>query len=84
LRAGRPVAVPAPANPEQEGLLNDPWRTRARFVTGRLALIFRALEQYVAASIPERTEDVAVQGPRGFTFNGQILESVAESGSLGS
>ena len=43
----------------------------------------RALERYVAQSIPERVDDVAVQGTRGFTFNGQILESVAQSGQLG-
>jgi len=83
LRGGRPIAEPAPADPTEVALLNDPWRTRARFVTGRLALIFRALEAYVGQSIPERLDDVAVQGPRGFTFNQQILESVAESGSLG-
>jgi hypothetical protein len=83
LRAGRVVPVPAPADPASVGLLRDPWRARSRFVTGRLALIFHALEQYVGNAIPERIDDVAVRGARGFTFNGQILESVAASGSLG-
>ncbi|MCB9595734.1 MAG: hypothetical protein H6719_23635 [Sandaracinaceae bacterium] len=83
LRGSQTISSPAPSNPVAAGLLRDPWRSRARFVTGRLALIVRALEGYVSSSIPERVEDVAVQGARGFTFNGQILESVAQSGQLG-
>ena len=83
LRNGRAVPVPAPADPTAIGLLRDPWRSRARFVTGRLALIFRALEGYVGESLPERMDDVAIATPRGFDFNAQILESVAASGRLG-
>lgn len=83
LRNGDTVAVPAPSDAAALGLLRDPWRSRARFVTGRLALIFRALEEFVAAALPERVEDVAVPGPRGFSFNSQILESAAASGRLG-
>jgi hypothetical protein len=83
LRGARIVPVPDPEEPTQVGLLRDPWRTRARFVTGRLALVFHALEQYVSEALPERVDDVAVRGPRGFELNGQILESVAASGSLG-
>ncbi|MBX3271267.1 MAG: hypothetical protein KF729_13455 [Sandaracinaceae bacterium] len=83
LRGARTVPSPAPADLAAAGLLRDPWRSRARFVTGRLALLVRALEGYVAASVPERVEDVAIVGPRGFTFNAQILESVAASGQLG-
>jgi len=83
LRGRDAVASPAPSDPASQGLLRDPWRSRARFVTGRLALIVRALEQYVATAIPERIDDVAVQGARGFTFNDQILASVAQSGQLG-
>ena len=83
LRAGHVIASPAPENPTASGQLRDPWRSRARFVTGRLALIVRALEAHVGSSVPERTDDVAVRGPRGFTFNSQILEAVAHGGSLG-
>lgn len=83
LRGNRTVPSPAPGDVVASGLLRDPWRSRARFVTGRLALIVRALESFVATSVPERVDDVAVPGPRGFTFNAQILESVAGSGQLG-
>ncbi len=84
LRGRDVISSPAPSDPTQSGLLRDPWRSRARFITGRLALIIRALEAHVASSVPERTDDVAVQGARGFTFNAQILESVAQGGQLGS
>lgn len=83
LRGRRTIAMPAPSNPTVSGLLRDPWRARSRFVTGRLALIFRALERYVGQAIPERIDDVAVRGRTGFTFNAQILDSVAQSGQLG-
>lgn len=83
LRGGRAVPVPAPSNPTSVGLLRDPWRSRARFVTGRLALIVRALEQTVSSAIPERIEDVAVRSGSRYRFNGQVLESVAQSGMLG-
>jgi len=84
LRGRRVISSPAPSNPTQSGLLRDPWRSRARFITGRLALIVRALERHVATSVPERTDDVAVQGARGFTFNASILESLAQGNQLGS
>ena len=78
------VAVPAPEDPVSLGLLRDPWRSRARFVTGRLALIFQAIEQQVAGALPERMDDVAVHTNRGWEFNSEIVEAVATSGSLGS
>jgi hypothetical protein len=76
LRGRERVAVPAPDAPERLGLLRDPWRARARFVGGRLALLFRALEQAVDAAVPERLADVAVRTPRGWDFNELVLESV--------
>ncbi|MFK7985225.1 MAG: pre-peptidase C-terminal domain-containing protein [Sandaracinaceae bacterium] len=84
LRGRDVVPMPSPANPVAAGLLRDPWRARSRFVTGRLALIYRALEEYVKNALPERIDDVAVQTSRGFEFNAQVIESVAASGQLGS
>lgn len=83
LRGSALTPVPAPADPSSIGLLRDPWRSQARFVTGRLALVFSAIEQQVAAAVPERIEDVAVESGGRFTFNAQILASIAESGMLG-
>ncbi len=76
LRGRERVAVPAPDAPERLGLLRDPWRARARFVGGRLALLFRALEQAVVGAVPGRLADVAVRTPRGWDFNELVLESV--------
>lgn len=76
LRGRERIPVPAPDAPEQLGLLRDPWRARARFVGGRLALLFRALEQSVDAAVPGRLDDVAVRTPRGWDFNELVLESV--------
>ena len=83
LRGGALTPVPAPADPVALGLLRDPWRSQARFVTGRLALVFSAIERRVAEAVPERIEDVAVEAGGRFDFNAQILASVAESGWLG-
>jgi hypothetical protein len=83
LRGSALTPVPAPSEPAALGLLRDPWRSQARFVTGRLALVFSAIEQQVAAAVPERIEDVAVEANGRFTFNAQILASIAESGLLG-
>jgi hypothetical protein len=83
LRSGAPQAVPAPESPESLGLLRDPWRSQARFVEGRLALVFQAIERYVAAAVPERIEDVAVQSGGRWDFNAQILAAVADGGGLG-
>ncbi len=83
LRGTTVQAVPAPATPEDLGLLRDPWRSQARFVEGRLALVFQAIERYVAAAVPERIDDVAVQSGGRWDFNAQILAAVADSGELG-
>ena len=76
LRGRERVAVPAPDQPLALGLLRDPWRARARFVGGRLALLFRALETAVEAAVPGRVDDVAVRTPRGWDFNALVLDSV--------
>ena len=64
--------------PQSLALLRDPWRSQARFVEGRLALVFQAIERYVAAAVPERIEDVAVQTGTHWDFNAQILAAVAD------
>ena len=84
LRGTSVEAVPAPETPESLALLRDPWRSQARFIEGRLALVFQAIERYVAAAVPERIEDVAVQSGTHWDFNAQILAAVADGGDLGS
>jgi hypothetical protein len=78
LRGGHIAPTPAPADPASRGTLRDPWRTRARFVEGRLARVFRAIEQHVAASVAEHRDDVAVRaaGAR-WTFNREIFDAIA-------
>jgi hypothetical protein len=83
LRGTSVEAVPAPETPESLALLRDPWRSQARFVEGRLALVFQAIERYVAAAVPERIDDVAVQTGNHWDFNAQILAAVADGGELG-
>ncbi len=80
---GRLETVPVPS-PEGESLfLRDPWRTQARFVSGRLALLFRAIERRVASAVPGAIDDVAVETNGRWDFNAQIVESVADGGELG-
>lgn len=83
LRGANVEAVAAPESPEGLAVLRDPWRSQARFVEGRLALVFQAIERYVAAAVPERIEDVAVQNGTRWEFNAQILAAVADGGDLG-
>jgi len=75
--------VPAPTDPVQQGLLRDPFRARARFVSGRLALLMRAIESHVEASIPVNIDHVAVLERGRWRFNDQVLASLASSGRLG-
>ncbi|HJL29963.1 MAG TPA: hypothetical protein RMI62_12890, partial [Polyangiaceae bacterium LLY-WYZ-15_(1-7)] len=74
---------PEPTNPTRLGLLRDPWRASSRFVEGRLALVFRAIEARVDQAVPEELDEVAVEERGRFRFNRQLLASLA-SGSLGS
>ena len=83
--APRPTVEPAPepTSPEAHGLLRDPWRASARFVEGRLALLFRAIEARVEAAVPEQMDEIAIERGGRFSFNRQLLASLA-TGSLGS
>jgi hypothetical protein len=88
LRDGQLTAIPAPESPADRGTLRDPWRARARFVEGRLALLFRQIEEHVANSIATDRENVAVRGPGGrWMFNREIFDAILatdeQSGSAG-
>lgn len=81
---------PTPAAPLEEpvevAVLRDPWRQRALYRSGRLALLFRTLENQVAeATAQERSslDDITheVRGRR--QFNEGFLESVDRMGELG-
>lgn len=74
---------PGPESPEMAGRLRDPYRARARFVQGRLALLFRALETFVDENVPGDADTVAhdVRGRR--EFNDAVLSAVASQGTLG-
>jgi len=75
-------ATPRPQNPENLGLLRDPWRASDRFVEGRLALLFRAIEAQIDSAVPQRLDDVAVREGNRWRFNRQLLASLND-GSLG-
>lgn len=83
LREGRVLSLPAPEAPTDHGVLRDPWRARARFVGGRLALVLRGLEAYVATRIPDGIDDVAVRTARGWQLNRELLDAVQGSEELG-
>jgi hypothetical protein len=73
LRAGVVVPQAMPEEPVTLGLLRDPWRTRARFVRGRLGRLFLAVEDMVERRIPDRIGEVASAGPRGWSWNREML-----------
>ncbi|WP_157069911.1 alpha-2-macroglobulin family protein [Sandaracinus amylolyticus] len=83
LREGRTIPMPTPDDPVAQGLLRDPWRAQSRFLTGRLALVFSAIERQVAGAVPGRIDDVAVQTNGRWDFNAQILAALEGSGDLG-
>ncbi|MFH1176706.1 MAG: hypothetical protein V1750_04800, partial [Acidobacteriota bacterium] len=78
LHEGRVLPVAMPASPAELGLLRDPWRSRARFVRGRLGRLLRAVEDRVAAHIPDRLRQVASRGPGGWRFNREVLRGITD------
>jgi hypothetical protein len=77
-REGRAIAQPLPGS--DRGLLRDPWRAQARFVTGRLARLYRAIEATVDGALQSgRLEDVAVETRGRWDFNDRVLEAAAAS-----
>lgn len=75
LREGTVLPQPMPEVPVEHGLLRDPWRTRARFVRGRVGRMLRAVEAYVDAAVPGHLEEVAVRERGGWRFNHAILDA---------
>lgn len=80
LRDGEVTAVPMPPGASTRGLLRDAHRLRARFRTGRLGLVFRAVEGYVASHGPEGI--TRRQGAR-LVFTASALEAMLEDGDVG-
>lgn len=80
LREGRVLPLPAPDDPVAHGVLRDPWRQRARYRTGRLALVIRALERYVASA---DIADVAMQDRGRWRFNRALLDAIIDDPEIG-
>lgn len=80
LREGRVLPLPAPEDPVAHGVLRDPWRQRARYRTGRLALVIRALERYVASA---DIADVAMQERGRWRFNRALLDAIIDDPEIG-
>src|SRR5690606_4702916 len=83
-RDGRVVFVAAPDEPVTRGVLRDPWRQRAVYRTGRLALVLRAIEEEVAAASAEgELDDVAHHEGSRWSFNRALLERAISGQPLG-
>ncbi|MDP3276202.1 MAG: hypothetical protein Q8Q09_13465 [Deltaproteobacteria bacterium] len=76
LRNNRLVELPAPESPAAHGILRDPVRSAARFVEGRLALIFRSIETYVASHVRGQRADVAQRIGNRWEFNREIFDAI--------
>lgn len=83
LRDGNIEPLPLPDEAVGLGLLRDPWRTRARFVRGRLGSLMRAVETYVDAHVSSSLDEVAVAEGAGHRFNHEVLEAALEESGLG-
>lgn len=81
-REGELFVQPLPSEPVAHGLLRDPWRTRARFVRGRIGRLMRAVEDYVGQHVPDDLEEVAVRDGRGWRFNHAVLDAAAAHAGL--
>lgn len=79
LRGGRLVDLPAPEEPSTWGTLRDPFRASARFVEGRLALIFSRIESHVASMVRSRRADVAQRDGGRWEFNREIFDAILRS-----
>lgn len=77
LRDGTRVTLAMPEDSVAVGLLRDPWRSRARFVRGRLGRILFAIESTVTENLPRNLQDVAVRVRGKWRFNRELLSLVA-------
>jgi hypothetical protein len=83
-RRGQVVFLAPPDEPVSRGLLRDPWRQRAVYRTGRLALVLRALEAEVAnASAEGDLADVAHRVGGRWQLNRALLERAISGQPLG-
>jgi hypothetical protein len=80
---GELVPQPMPTDPVALGLLRDPWRTRARFVRGRIGNIMRAIETYVDAQLPDSRDEVAMRQGRSWAFNPEMLDAAITNSNIG-
>jgi hypothetical protein len=83
-RRGQVVFLAPPEEPVTRGVLRDPWRQRAVYRTGRLALVLRALEAEVAnASAEGDLADVAHRVGGRWQLNRALLERAISGQPLG-
>ncbi|MCB9629617.1 MAG: hypothetical protein H6725_19795 [Sandaracinaceae bacterium] len=77
------VSQPMPEDATQRGLLRDPWRASSRFVEGRLALLFRQVEDRVESALPNDLDDITVvtRGRRELTR--QVFATLAGEATTG-
>ena len=83
-RRGQVIFLAPPSEPVSRGVLRDPWRQRAVYRTGRLALVLRALEMEVAnASAEGDLSDVAHRVNGRWQLNRALLERAISGQPLG-
>ena len=83
LREGAVSALSMPDDAPAQGLLRDPWRTRARFVRGRLGALMRSVEQLVDARVPDQIDQVGVRENGTWRFDREMLEAAMAEAGLG-
>jgi hypothetical protein len=83
LREGVVAPLSMPDDAVSQGLLRDPWRTRARFVRGRLGAMMRAVEHLVDARVPDAIDEVGVQENGHWRFDREMLEAALTEAGLG-
>lgn len=82
LREGIVSPLSMPDEAVLQGLLRDPWRTRARFVRGRLGAMMRAVEQLVDARVPSAIDQVGVFENGTWRFDREMLEAALTEAGL--
>lgn len=83
VREGSVSPLSMPDDAVQEGLLRDPWRTRARFVRGRLGAMMRAVESLVDSHVPSAIDQVGVEENGHWRFDREMLEAALAEAGLG-